>query len=211
MPVRFRPAHCATLPLLSSRLTHPKLAPHACFQTALVRSYSSSTTGTIIKPEATVDKVLSGTHVSDSENAASARPLRRLSTPDVYRTMMLSQIFASPALSRFCLGALGWVANSRHPLLDPDRHRALNYVLRILIYNQFCAGTKPREIMDAVRYVKGMGFAGVILTYAREIVARDLAEGDATVDITAKQVQEWLDGNLTTMACLEEGDYLAIK
>lgn len=124
---------------------------------------------------------------------------------------MLSRIFASPALSRFCLGAMEWVANSRQPLLDPDRNRALNYVLRILIYNQFCAGTKPQEIRDAVRYVKSMGFAGVILTYAREIVAHGLAESDPTVDISAKQVQEWLDGNLTTLACLEEGDYLAIK
>lgn len=124
---------------------------------------------------------------------------------------MLSQIFASPALSRLCLGILGRLASSRYPILDPDRNRVLNHVLRIFLYNHFCAGTETQEIKNAIKHIKSMGVAGVILNYAREIVAHDHAESDPTVDVSAQQIQEWLDGNLKTLSCLDKGDFFGIK
>ncbi|KAK7697292.1 hypothetical protein SLS64_013680 [Diaporthe eres] len=177
------------------------------------RSYSNSTNGRVdVSKSATmVDKALPSSDVANGGNSSGDRPLRRLSTPDVYRTIMLSQIFRSPVLSRFCLGILERLANSRSPVFDPDRNRVLNYVLRIFIYNHFCAGTETPEIKCAIKRIKSMGVAGVILNYAREIVAHDLAESDTTMDISAQQIQAWLDGNLKTLSCLDKGDYIGIK
>lgn len=64
--------------------------------------------------------------------------------------------------------------------------------------------------------VKGMGFAGVILGYARETVKREEApEAISTkepVD-TGRDVEleAWKDGNLRTIQLASEGDFVAMK
>ncbi|KAI1503173.1 proline dehydrogenase [Biscogniauxia marginata] len=138
-------------------------------------------------------------------------PLQRLSTAALLRTIFLSRLFANPNLSRFGINILQMLAGSRNPLLDPDRNWLLNRILRAVIYNHFCAGAEPSEICKTVASIKGVGYAGVILNYAREIIAHELAESDPNVNISAQQIQHWLDGNLQTLSMIGRGDYIGIK
>ncbi|KAF2440811.1 proline oxidase Put1 [Karstenula rhodostoma CBS 690.94] len=141
----------------------------------------------------------------------SSRPLARLSTPAVLRTLLLSRLFSSPALSRFGIAVLEKIANSRQPFLDPDKNLLLNRALRAGIYNHFCAGHESSDIKRTIADIKSVGFKGVILNYAREIIAHDLADADGLADVSAEHIQQWLDGNLKTLSAIGAGDYIGIK
>jgi proline dehydrogenase len=124
---------------------------------------------------------------------------------------MLSQIFARPWLANSGMKLLKRVAESRQPFLDPDRNPVLNKILRATLYDHFCGGWERDQILNCIKSVKNVGYAGVILNYAREIVAHDLAASSSTVDISAQQIQQWHEGNLQTLSMLGPGDYVGIK
>ncbi|KAI1441972.1 proline dehydrogenase [Annulohypoxylon stygium] len=163
----------------------------------------------------------SNTSRSASTNTATVRaklsstqttwPLRWLPNAALIRTVFLGHLFASPVLSHLGMKVLDKLADSRHPFLDPDRNKLLNRVLRPLIYNHFCAGIDPLEIRKTIASIKRVGYTGVILNYAREIIADELSEPGSDVDILARQIQHWLDGNLKTLSMLDRGDYIGIK
>jgi len=84
-------------------------------------------------------------------------------------------------------------------------------IIKPLIYQQFCAGVNFKETQQVIQGIRDLGFAGVALTYAKEIhwnKGKDLvgAHGDHTA-----QLQAWLNGNLQTLDMIESGDWLAIK
>lgn len=82
-----------------------------------------------------------------------------------------------------------------------------------------------REVKSTISSIKDMGFKGVILTYAREVVIE--ASGEQEVGVGVKEVEEegipvqepafdegieaWRQGVLETASMLEEGDFLALK
>ncbi|KAI0898736.1 proline dehydrogenase [Annulohypoxylon nitens] len=144
-------------------------------------------------------------------SSTPAWPLRRLPNAALIRTVFLGHLFASPILSHFGIKVLDKLADSCHPFLDPDKNKLLNRVLRPLIYNHFCAGIDPPEIRKTIASIKSVGYTGVILNYAREIIADELSEPGSDVDISARQIQHWLDGNLKTLSMLDRGDYIGIK
>lgn len=118
--------------------------------------------------------------------------------------------------------------------LDPSRSRILNYLLRISIYGQFCAGATEDEVRRTVSEMKAMGFTGVILGYARDAVVipqkgkgKTMAKVEDRSSTSLKpgcelthehivlsqdaMVDAWKEGNLRTLRMIGEGDYLAIK
>lgn len=103
------------------------------------------------------------------------------------------------------------LTTTRQPFFDPDRNWVLNRILRATLYDHFCGGWKRDQIQGCLNQVKSVGYAGVILQYAREIVAHDLAESSSVVDISAQQIQQWHEGNMQTLSMLGAGDYMAIK
>ena len=97
------------------------------------------------------------------------------------------------------------------------------------MYDHFCAGENKSEVTATIRRIKSMGFKGVILTYAREVVV-DLSTGveqgkgvqqvkeDSNVPtrkvaetIIDEDIKAWREGVLETVGMVGEGDYLALK
>ena len=114
------------------------------------------------------------------------------------------------------LGLMKLVVNSKSAVFNPSRNRALNYLVRSTIYEHFCAGTNELEVQKTVREMKSMGFRGVILGCARDVVV-DHEESGQTASQSSKDaaytrmIDEWKEVNLKTLSMIGPGDFLAIK
>lgn len=129
---------------------------------------------------------------------------------------MLGTLFTSPRLFRLGTSILSTIAHSRSKFwLNPDANPVLRALVKPLVYDQFCAGTNQAEIFQTRDRIKGMGFAGVILCYGKEVVVNKEDEGcvRATTDQDrqAQEIEMWRDGNLKTLDMVGEGDWLGMK
>lgn len=103
------------------------------------------------------------------------------------------------------------VANSNSPFLNPDLNPILRAFIKPFIYDQFCAGTTKTEIRRTIGDIQQLGFAGVILCYAKEI---QLNQDNAVLGAQGQReadIQRWLDGNLETLDMIHSGNWLGIK
>lgn len=144
-------------------------------------------------------------------------PLAVLPTKSLLRSLLFTSVMSSPLLEP-CLFLMRSLVNSKSALLDPAKNAPLNYLLRSTIYNHFCAGENETEVKQTVQYIKDLGFKGVILGNARDVVVdhEDSRVGGASDKRTrdaayTRMVQEWKEGNLKTLAMIESGDFLAVK
>jgi proline dehydrogenase len=115
------------------------------------------------------------------------------------------------------MSILSILAHSRSAFLDPDRNPVLHYLLKKTFYAQFCAGETREEIKATVGALKGLGYKGVILCYAKEVVMEsdvDMKEkGSPTEDSATeyREVELWKRGTLETISLMGEGDFVALK
>lgn len=111
---------------------------------------------------------------------------------------------------------------NRSYLFNIDRNPVLNAILKRTMYDQFCAGETEQETRRCVKQLKDLGFKGVILTYAKEMVFDSNAKSanhhtsDKFVDAKAiaahdTDIEAWRSGTLRTVDLISEGDILAIK
>lgn len=155
-----------------------------------------------------------GSNPAREERVLQHRPLARLPTSQILRTLFLGLFFTSPFLFKPGLSSFSKIANSTSSLLNPDKNRLLNAVLRPLVYDQFCAGANAKEIAKTSAIIKNLGFSGVVLCYGKEV---QLGAGNEFYGYTAKgasieaEVQQWLEGNLQTLQMVGKGDWLGIK
>lgn len=105
-----------------------------------------------------------------------------------------------------------------------EKNPVLNAIIKKSFYDQFCAGTTPAQTKTCVKALKDLGFRGVILTYAQEMVfdhksgsgfspgaaAEETKEESAGVMID-DVIESWRAGTVGTIDLIEEGDILAIK
>jgi len=102
-------------------------------------------------------------------------------------------------------------------LLNPDHNPILRAFIRKLIYDHFCAGENEQEIKETISTMKNMGFEGVILGYAKEVVVNKSATAEeaagigSTESVAEEAIVDWKLGNLRTLSMLDNGDFLAIK
>lgn len=96
----------------------------------------------------------------------------------------------------------------------------LRQIVKKTFYNHFCAGENGAEVRGTIGNIKDMGFKGVILTYAKEIVVDASAgkEKDQTErqDVDSEYTEHpditaWSGGVLETVEMVDEGDILALK
>ena len=132
------------------------------------------------------------------------------------RSLMITSILASPWLLNICLPFMTYIAKSKSVLLNPDRNPLLGGLMRTLFYNHFCAGRNDKEVKNTVVTMKSMGFKGVILGYAKEIIVDSAAiqeepAGARLPESYDKAIDEWREGNLRTLAMISGGDFLAVK
>jgi hypothetical protein len=149
-----------------------------------------------------------------------ASPLSILPLGTVLRSFFVTTISSYPLLLGASLSALSFLANSKSALLDPDRNICLKYALGKTMYAQFCAGETPAEVKHCVRELKGLGYSGVILAYAKEAVmdedeARAVGPCAETGTEDARritaEISAWRDGTLKTVELAGDGDFVAVK
>ncbi|KAI5284863.1 proline dehydrogenase, partial [Ascosphaera acerosa] len=132
------------------------------------------------------------------------RPLAKLPTLSVLRGLALLSIMSQPRVMAL---ATAFVRRNIALLAGNPLSRA---VLDAAFYWHFCAGATRAEIEATCAQLRGMGFAGVIAMYAREVAAE--SNGSApTEEEHARLVDEWAAGALQTIACVARGDFVALK
>jgi hypothetical protein len=113
-------------------------------------------------------------------------------------------------------------------LLNVDRNPILHGILKKTFYEQFCAGENEMEVKATIKELKGMGFRGVIMTYAKETVFDHRTNTEQGLGVAALEnemkgqpldpqlarcanIEAWRKGTVETVEQLESGDYLAVK
>lgn len=109
---------------------------------------------------------------------------------------------------------LSVLARSKSALLSPDRNPVLRCILKKTFYAQFCAGETAVEVRQVVKGIKSIGFSGVILGHAREVVLKKgetVGEEGSRAERSVADVDRWRQGTLETLVMMEEGDEVALK
>ncbi|KAL8953958.1 MAG: hypothetical protein Q9222_000245 [Ikaeria aurantiellina] len=144
-----------------------------------------------------------------SDKAVSALSL--LPLPVLLRSYLISAVSATPVLLNPSLRLLSHLVHSNSPFLQPQQNRFLHFLLKTTLYAHFCAGETAQEVQRTVTGLKTIGFKGVILAYAKEIVVdKGAAIGHANHD-EKKDVQAWKEGTLETVALTSRDDHAAVK
>ncbi|KAI1743220.1 proline dehydrogenase [Xylaria scruposa] len=146
-------------------------------------------------------------------------PLSVLPLATVLRTLASTTISSSRVLLPPSLAIMSMLAHSNQTLLNPDKNQFLRWFLKKTFYAQFCAGENAAEVRRTVDGLKRIGFAGVILGYAREVVlsetqTRDLSscgEGPLAEECVRNEVEPWAAGTLETLQLAKQGDFVALK
>lgn len=143
-------------------------------------------------------------------------PLGVLSLSMVLRSLATTVVSSSPMLLPPSLRIMSLLANSSNPLLNPDKNRLLRLFLKKTFYAQFCAGENRPEVRGTIANLKNIGFTGVILCYAKEVVlskeqAANLGVGQETEEAIRNEITPWAEGTLETVRLVQPGDYVALK
>lgn len=150
---------------------------------------------------------------------AQQSPLAVLPLTTVIRSLVTTTISSSPVLLPPSMAVMSVMAHSTSPLLNPDRNLILKYVMKKTFYAQYCAGENAAEVRHTMETLKQIGFSGVILGYAREVVltpeqTADLAscgEGAMAEECIRNEINPWAAGTLETVRLTAPGDYVALK
>lgn len=188
---------------------------------------------------------LSGTTATTTTTSSSIRPqdANKSVTPTLdpphslvptkvlLRSLLIATVSSHRALLAPSLAILSFLAQPRGRLFSIEKNPILYMLFKRTIYNHFCAGENEREVTSTIRGIKDMGFKGVILTYAREVVLDHSTRKEAPVKshgssteggVVARSdghietsdddaIVAWRAGVLETVGMVRESDFLAIK
>ncbi|KAK3395735.1 FAD-linked oxidoreductase-like protein [Sordaria brevicollis] len=148
-------------------------------------------------------------------------PLAVLPLTNVLRSWMTTTVSSSPLLLPPSLAAMSVLAHTTNPALNPDRNPLLRAFLKRTFYAQFCAGENPAEVRQTIDSLKQIGFSGVILGYAREVVLSDSETADlascateggaAAEECVRNEITPWAEGTMETVRLASPGDFVALK
>src|ERR1700677_3020029 len=146
-------------------------------------------------------------------------PLSCLPLPTLIRSYIITSVSSYPILLRPSLTILSFLAYSKSPLFNPDYNPLLRLLLKKSFYAQFCAGERPTEIRRTINGLQDMGYKGVILGYAKEVVleGNDVSTLDSATDCAeqekcnAADVTAWEKGTLETVELCKRDDFVALK
>jgi proline dehydrogenase len=146
-------------------------------------------------------------------------PLSVLPLSMILRSLATTIVSSSPFLLPPSLRVMSILAHATNPILNSDRNPILRYLLKKSFYAQFCAGENPTEVRATINRLKNIGFNGVILTYAREVVlstaqVKALNEGksvEETPENIESEIMPWTQGVLETVRLAQPGDFVGVK
>ena len=147
---------------------------------------------------------------SRKESSASS-PLAKLPLSSVLRSLVILSISSSSLLLKPCIYTLSHLANPKSPVIDVARNPLLNLLVKHTLYLQFNAGENKREVQQSIQEIKGLGYRGVLLGYAKEVLAGHGNAASLTEQAIRQEIQMWLDGTLQTVDMAQEGDFVALK
>jgi hypothetical protein len=158
------------------------------------------------------------------QHIARGFPLAPLPNSMLFRSLFIAGISSRRILLLPSLKILSFLSRpGRGFLFNVDKNPIVHGVLKKTFYDQFCAGENGQETRQCVSRLKGLGFKGVILTYARETVfdhktkTADVQGVDSqktaitSEDAFCSQIDEWRVGTLKTIDLIDDGDFLAVK
>lgn len=156
--------------------------------------------------------------IPDPQNMSSPgrAPLSVLPLTTVLRSLATATVSSSPRLLPPSLRIMDILANTSNPVLNPDKNPLLRFFLKKTFYAQFCAGENPVEVGRTIAGLKKIGFTGVILCYAKEVVltgsqAKNLSADLETEESIKNEIIPWAEGTLETVRLAEPGDFVALK
>ncbi|KAK3181785.1 proline dehydrogenase [Lecanicillium sp. MT-2017a] len=146
-------------------------------------------------------------------------PLSVLPLSMILRSLSTTIVSSSPVLLPPSLRIMSLLAHTTNPILNPDSNPILRFFLKNTFYAQFCAGENAPEVRSTISGLKNIGFTGVILGYAKEVVlnedqARAIAtedQGKESAQDIASEIEPWANGTLETVALADPGDFVALK
>jgi proline dehydrogenase len=160
-----------------------------------------------------------GLHQSSVETPTASteltisRPLSIFTFPALVRSYIITGAQSIPSLLDFSIRVLNVLAHSESALLNPDRNIILRYILKKTIYAQFCAGENEVEVKRTVDGLRQIGFHGVMLGYAKEVVRAEGDKGKPVVKDGSPDVEleTWLAGTLKAIDMTTTGDFVSLK
>lgn len=161
-----------------------------------------------------------------SESSTSTPPLpphSLLPTKMLLRSLLVTTVSSHRWLLTPALKFLSLIVHPRISVLDVNKNTILHGIMKTTFYNHFCAGENGTEVRSTIGNIKNMGFKGVILTYAREVVvdasksSAETAATDSKLDFSSIEssdnadIEAWRQGVLETAGMVGKGDILALK
>nr|RBQ96977.1 hypothetical protein FVER53263_03746 [Fusarium verticillioides] len=143
-------------------------------------------------------------------------PLSKIPMGVLLRSVALTTVMANKWLLRPSLAFIALITQSNSAILNPDKNPVLSRILQWTIYDHFCAGNSIPEVSNTVKYIKKLGFHGIILGYSKDVVLDPNVKLPTTgVEDYPKEcydmIDEWKKGNIDTLNMIEAGDLLAVK
>ncbi|KAG2414384.1 hypothetical protein HFD88_003575 [Aspergillus terreus] len=138
-------------------------------------------------------------------------PLAKLPLSAVLRSLMILSVSSSSLLLKPCIYTLSLLAHPKTPILDVAKNPLLNLLVKHSIYKQFNAGENKLEVQRSIRDIKSLGYRGVLLGYAKEVLVGESNVDPADEKAARQEIQMWLDGTLQTVDMAHEGDFVALK
>ncbi|KAH7018912.1 FAD-linked oxidoreductase-like protein [Ilyonectria destructans] len=138
------------------------------------------------------------------------------------RSLLIATVSSHRVLLTPALSVLSFFSKPRKGLFNIEKNPLLFSTFKNTLYNHFCAGENVREVTSTIQQIKDMGFRGVILTYAREVVVDASSEGpndgqqkssklESSESVEDQDIEAWRQGVLETVLMVGEGDFLALK
>ncbi|KAG4276022.1 hypothetical protein FPRO04_08141 [Fusarium proliferatum] len=152
-------------------------------------------------------------------------PQSLLPTGMLLRSLLIATVSSNRILLTPSLAILSFFTKPHSPLFSVDKNSILNALFKSTIYRHFCAGEDVVEFKNTINNIKDMGFKGVILTHAWEVVIEESGEQEvgfgvkelkekgfpAQEQILDEGIEAWRQGVLETASTVEKGDFLALK
>lgn len=151
--------------------------------------------------------------------AKKIAPLSVLPLSTVIRTLATTTISSSKLLLPPSLAAMNVLAHTENAILNPDKNPILGWFLKKTFYAQFCAGENAAEVRSTVNGLRKIGFTGVILGYAKEVVlsksqTQNLTpcdQGTEKEECVQNEIGPWACGTMETVRLAQQGDFVALK
>lgn len=178
-------------------------------------SSPNSNLATTAPPQEVVESKQTQTQTLPEDEMA---PLSVLPLSTILRSLGTTTISSSRLLLPPSLKIMDILANSHSPLLNPDKNLLLRPLIKNTFYAQFCAGERPTEVRTTIQGLKDIGFTGVILGYAKEVVlskeekaSLKACEGPEAEACIRDEIIPWANGTMETVRLACPGDYVALK